>query len=172
MRMMVTVSVLSLSYLLPSLVLPSIITSADALKGKDCTLSISFSAESSISTNIQQINLLQHYPREVDHNCLQLASSLSLFVICRQVWPAAWTTRTVWGSTGSAPTSSRACSGSASVRRASSRTVRTRSPVPRRPRTACPTTPSPRAATSTRTARGAKCVCRGNTILLWSLQGT
>jgi len=31
--MMVTVSVLSLSYLLPSLVLPSIITSADALKG-------------------------------------------------------------------------------------------------------------------------------------------
>ena len=34
MRIMVTVSMLSLSYLLPSLVLPSIITSADALKGK------------------------------------------------------------------------------------------------------------------------------------------
>ena len=35
-----TVSVLSLTYLLPSLVLPSIITSADALKGENIFLSL------------------------------------------------------------------------------------------------------------------------------------
>ena len=35
-----TVSVLSLTYLLPSLVLPSIITSADALKGENLFLSL------------------------------------------------------------------------------------------------------------------------------------